>query len=80
MKKVIYALILPMVVVSGIVFANRESKKKHLTSHPQSHYLLLAVKPTVKKLKNGRLLFTGVYLKSGKFLLSAKDCLPLRIK
>lgn len=26
MKKVIYALILPLVVVGGLVFANRESK------------------------------------------------------
>jgi hypothetical protein len=28
MKKVIYALILPLVVVSGLVFANRQSKNE----------------------------------------------------
>ena len=28
MKKVIYALILPLVVVSGLVFANREIKNE----------------------------------------------------
>ena len=39
MKKVIYALILPLVVVSGIVFANREIKNetsKKSTSKPPS--------------------------------------------
>jgi len=39
MKKVIYALILPLVVVSGLVFANREIKNetsKRLTSKPLS--------------------------------------------
>jgi hypothetical protein len=39
MKKVIYALILPLVVVSGLVFASRESKKetaKKETSRPLS--------------------------------------------
>ncbi|WP_232065087.1 hypothetical protein [Rhodocytophaga rosea] len=39
MKKIIYALILPLVVVSGLVFANREIKNetsKKLTSKPLS--------------------------------------------
>ena len=39
MKKVIYALILPLVVVSGLVFANREIKNeasKKSTSKPRS--------------------------------------------
>src|SRR6478672_895546 len=39
MKKVIYALILPLVVISGIVFANREIKNetsKKSTSKPLS--------------------------------------------
>src|SRR5215213_10170847 len=39
MKKVIYALILPLVVVSGLVFANREIKNETLkkpTSKPLS--------------------------------------------
>eukprot|EP01132_Coremiostelium_polycephalum_P020093 gene20093-23885_t len=39
MKKIIYALILPLVVVSGLVFANREIKNeasKGVTSKPRS--------------------------------------------
>ena len=39
MKKIIYALILPLVVVSGLVFANREMKSepfKKLTAKPLS--------------------------------------------
>ncbi|HEX2605936.1 MAG TPA: hypothetical protein VHK91_01105 [Flavisolibacter sp.] len=36
MKKVIYALILPLVVVSGLVFANRQSQtEKPATSNPK---------------------------------------------
>jgi hypothetical protein len=41
MKKVIYALILPLVVVGGLVFANREIKMKLLKNRSQSHSLLL---------------------------------------
>ena len=36
MKKVIYALILPLVVVSGLVFANREITSKKSTPKPLS--------------------------------------------
>ncbi len=36
MKKVIYALILPLVVVSGLVFANREIKNETSTPKPPS--------------------------------------------
>ncbi|WP_020600703.1 hypothetical protein [Spirosoma panaciterrae] len=39
MKKIIYALLLPLVVVSGLVFANRDSKNeasKKLTAKPLS--------------------------------------------
>jgi len=36
MKKVIYALILPLVVVSGLVFANREIKNETSTPKPLS--------------------------------------------
>jgi hypothetical protein len=41
MKKIIYMLMLPLVVVSGLVFANRETKMKLLKSQSQSDSLLL---------------------------------------
>ena len=46
MKKVLYALILPLVVVSGLVFANREikdepTKKSSPKPHSQQITLLM---------------------------------------
>ena len=45
MKKVIYALILLLVVVSGLVFANREIKNETSKNQPQSHSLLMKGMP-----------------------------------
>ena len=41
MKKVIYALILPLVVVGGLVFANHEIKNETPKKWPPSRSLLL---------------------------------------
>lgn len=45
MKKVIYALILPLVVVSGLVFANREIKNETSSTYMEAVVTSLSLPP-----------------------------------
>ena len=53
MKKVIYALILPLIVVSGLLFANRETKNE--TSKKSIPKATLCCRNESRKRKHGRL-------------------------
>lgn len=74
MKKVIYALILPLVVVSGLAFANRGVKNEpseKSASKPSS----AAEKEAERKKK--RLLRRVLSSKNGKRLPRVKKCFPV---
>lgn len=48
MKKLIYALILPLIVVSGLVFANREIKNEASKKSPSKHLSAVERKAALK--------------------------------
>ena len=77
MKKIIYTLILSLVVVGGLVFANREIKKepsKKATSKS----------PTAVEMKAARKQWEASpevsCTKNGKRMLRVKKCMPVKLK
>ena len=85
MKKVIYVLILPLVVVSGLLFANREIKNETITKKPVQKQLSAAEKnaemkkweatPSGKKFKEWEVSPRGkkVYAAEAKIRKHLKD-------
>ncbi|MCH5597851.1 hypothetical protein [Niabella ginsengisoli] len=77
MKKVIYALILPLVVISGLVFANRKIENE-TTKQPSPKPLSAA------EIKNEREKWEatpdGIMFKKWEASPAGKKCMPLKLK
>ncbi len=77
MKKVIYALILPLVVVSGLVFANREINNeisKKSTPKPLSAAEMKAERERWEATPD------GIRYKEWEASPAGKKCMPLKLK
>ena len=77
MKKVTYALILPLVVVSGLVFANREIKIE--TSKKSAPEPLSAAEMKAERKKWGASP-DGIKYKKWEASPEGKKCLPVLLK
>ncbi len=76
MKKLIYVLLLPLVVVGGLVFANREINKK-----PIAKRLPLTAAEMKAARKQWEVSPDQVKCtKNGRRLRQVKKCMPVRLK
>jgi len=80
MKNVIYALILPLVVVSGLVFANREIKKETFHKPSPKPFSIADRKAHRDDLKKWEASPDGIKFKEWEVSPEGKRCMPVLIK